>query len=207
MNIKLSLFSSGEMRAFATFLQTLADNRDMRLADNRDAQNDPDGSYVEDTAPAVAEAEAKPEAAAPTEPATRKRRTKAEIAAEAKQMAIQTGDERIDPETAAQDAEDEAAEAALGQAVEEVKNVSAAVTKEAEAATLTHDDLRAAMAKYVKAFGMAAAQEDSGAIFKPILGDHPLGEAWKASSVPQDKLLAVINAWAVAADGANRAGA
>ena len=59
---------------------------------------------------------------------------------------ISTGEERIDPtspEDAAQDAADEAAE------VEATRS-----------AALTHDDVRQALGAYVKAFGMPAAMED-----------------------------------------------
>lgn len=83
--------------------------------------------------------------------------------------AISTGEERIDPTTAedaAQDAEDEAAEAAAH-----------ATT------TLTHDDVRAALKKYVDAYGMPAAMEDGPKVFKMLFGDN----AVKVSDVPTDQ--------------------
>ncbi len=112
----------------------------------------------------------------------RARRTKEEIAedeaadaAEATALAteapsnISTGEERIDPTTAedaAQDAADEAAEA------ETVK------PKE-----MTHDDVRAALQKYVTRFGMAAAMEDGPKVFTMLFGD----EVVKVSAVPSDQ--------------------
>lgn len=111
------------------------------------------------------------------------RRTKEEIAedeaadaADAAQAApaevqpnISTGEERIDPTTAedaAQDAADEAAEAE--------------VVKPKE---LTHDDVRAALQKYVTRFGMAAAMEDGPKVFTMLFGD----EVVKVSAVPADQ--------------------
>lgn len=82
---------------------------------------------------------------------------------------ISTGEERIDPTTAedaAQDAADEAAEA------ETVK------PKE-----LSHDDVRAALQKYVTRFGMAAAMEDGPKVFTMLFGD----EVVKVSAVPADR--------------------
>lgn len=110
------------------------------------------------------------------------RRTKEEIAedeaadaAEATALAteapsnISTGEERIDPTTAedaAQDAADEAAEAE--------------VVKPKE---LSHDDVRAALQKYVTRFGMAAAMEDGPKVFTMLFGD----EVVKVSAVPADQ--------------------
>lgn len=111
------------------------------------------------------------------------RRTKEEIAedeaadaADAAQAApteapanISTGEERIDPATAedaAQDAADEAAEAE--------------VVKPKE---LSHDDVRAALQKYVTRFGMAAAMEDGPKVFTMLFGD----EVVKVSAVPADQ--------------------
>lgn len=113
----------------------------------------------------------------------RARRTKEEIAedeaadaADAAQAApaevqpnISTGEERIDPATAedaAQDAADEAAEAE--------------VVKPKE---LSHDDVRAALQKYVTRFGMAAAMEDGPKVFTMLFGD----EVVKVSAVPADQ--------------------
>ena len=110
------------------------------------------------------------------------RRTKEEIAedeaadaadasapAEEPKAAISTGEERIDPTTEAdaeQDAADEAAEAEA--------------TKPAE---LTHDDVRAALKRYLDAFGMPAALEDGPKVLKLMFGDA----AAKASDVPTDQ--------------------
>ncbi len=82
---------------------------------------------------------------------------------------ISTGEERIDPATAedaAQDAADEAAEAE--------------VVKPKE---LSHDDVRAALQKYVTRFGMAAAMEDGPKVFTMLFGD----EVVKVSAVPSDQ--------------------
>ena len=135
----------------------------------------------------VAQAAAAEQAEAPKrergKPAPGKaRRTKEEIAedeaadaAEATAPAteapsnISAGEERIDPATAedaAQDAADEAAEAE--------------VVKPKE---LTHDDVRAALQKYVTRFGMAAAMEDGPKVFSMLFGD----EVVKVSAVPADQ--------------------
>lgn len=111
----------------------------------------------------------------------RARRTKEEIAEdEAAEKAeasapvadaplISTGEERIDPTTAedaAQDAADEAAE------------VAATPAKD-----LTHDDVRAALQRYVAAYGMPAAMEDGPKVFGMIFGQ---GVA-KVSDIPTDQ--------------------
>ena len=112
----------------------------------------------------------------------RARRTKEEIAedeaadkAEASAPAtgetplISTGEERIDPitaEDAAQDAADEAAEVEA--------------TKEPE---LTHDDVRAALQKYLTAYGTPAAMEDGPKVLTMLFG----AEVTKVSAVPGDQ--------------------
>lgn len=112
----------------------------------------------------------------------RARRTKEEIAedeaadkAEASAPAteetplISTGEERIDPitaEDAAQDAADEAAEVEA--------------TKEPE---LTHDDVRAALQKYLAAYGTPAAMEDGPKVLTMMFG----AEVTKVSAVPADQ--------------------
>jgi hypothetical protein len=68
-----------------------------------------------------------------------------------------------------QDAADEAAETAAG--------------KDAEK-PLTLDDVRAALGKYVKAYGMAAAQEDGPILIKKVLGDESKS---KISDLPDDQ--------------------
>ena len=138
------------------------------------------------TAEALEDAAA-PEAEAPKrergKPAPgRARRTKEEIAedeaadkAEASANAaeeaplISTGEERIDPTTAedaAQDAADEAAEVEA--------------TKEPE---LTHDDVRAALQKYLTAYGTPAAMEDGPKVLTMMFG----AEVTKVSAVPSDQ--------------------
>lgn len=113
--------------------------------------------------------------------AGRARRTKEEIAedeaadkadaaapAEPK-PAISTGEERIDPTTAedaAQDAADEAAEAEATKAPE-----------------LSHDDVRAALKRYLDAYGTPAAMEDGPKVLKMLFGDA----AAKVSDVPADQ--------------------
>jgi hypothetical protein len=92
----------------------------------------------------------------------------AEAAPEAKPL-ISTGAERIDPtnpEDAAQDAADEAAEAEATAAPE-----------------LTHDDVRAALKKYLDAYGTPAAMEDGPKVLKMLFGDS----AAKVSDVPTDQ--------------------
>lgn len=82
---------------------------------------------------------------------------------------ISTGEERIDPTTEAdakQDAADEAAEAEA--------------TKPAE---LTHDDVRAALQKYLAAYGTPAAMEDGPKVLTMMFG----AEVTKVSAVPGDQ--------------------
>lgn len=114
--------------------------------------------------------------------AGRARRTKEEIAedeaadaAEAsaptadEKPLISTGEERIDPTTeadAAQDAADEAAEAEAIKAPE-----------------LTHDDVRAALQKYLTAYGTPAAMEDGPKVLTMMFG----AEVTKVSAVPADQ--------------------
>lgn len=82
---------------------------------------------------------------------------------------ISTGEERIDPitaEDAAQDVADEAAE------------VEATKTPE-----LTHDDVRAALQKYLAAYGTPAAMEDGPKVLTMLFG----AEVTKVSAVPGDQ--------------------
>lgn len=79
-------------------------------------------------------------------------------------MNISTGEERIDPtnpEDAAQDAADEAEEAA-------------------KQPDLTHDDVRAALTRYVQKFGMAAAMEDGPKVIAMLCGEGKV----KVSDIP-----------------------
>ena len=153
------------------------------------AQEDtPDEAIVRDIREAVAQDAAE---AAQTEAPKRERgkpapgrarRTKEEIAedeaadkAEASAPAteetplISTGEERIDPTTAedaAQDAADEAAEVEATKAPE-----------------LTHDDVRAALQKYLAAYGTPAAMEDGPKVLTMLFG----AEVTKVSAVPGDQ--------------------
>jgi hypothetical protein len=82
---------------------------------------------------------------------------------------ISTGEERIDPtaaEDAAQDAADEAAEVEATKAPE-----------------LTHDDVRAALQKYLTAYGTPAAMEDGPKVLTMLFG----AEVTKVSAVPADQ--------------------
>ena len=124
--------------------------------------------------PAEPVAEAVEETPAPTraKPAPARGRKPKETAAEepaAPAPAISTGEERIDPTTvedAAQDEEDEAAE-----------------VEAAPAADLTHDDVRAALKGYLDTYGTAAAMEDGPKVLKMLFGDKAL----KVSDVPTDQ--------------------
>lgn len=116
-------------------------------------------------------------------PATgRARRTKEEIAedeaadkADASNpaaepvAAISTGEERIDPATVEDEAQDAADEAAEAEAT--------------KPATLTHDDVRAALKGYLDAFGTPAAMEDGPKVLKMLFGEG----ASKVSDVPDDQ--------------------
>ncbi len=74
-----------------------------------------------------------------------------------------------DEATAEQDAADEKAEADA---------------KVDASAPLTHDDVCAAMGKYVKAYGMAAAQADGPILIQRVLGDETKS---KISELPDDQ--------------------
>lgn len=112
------------------------------------------------------------------------RRTKAEIAEDeaadgadatgGQQANISTGEERIDPTTTAeaeQDAADEQAEVDANSATKP-----------------TLDDIRNALGKYVKAYGLGAAQEDGPKLITLVCGEGKV----KVSDVPEDKIEAVI---------------
>lgn len=153
------------------------------------------------TGPTPAASVAEPiEAVSQTEPAkpTRTRKPKAEEVAAAADTkpAISTDPEnRIDPqnpEDEAQDAADEAAETA---------------SEQAEERTLTTEDVKAAIGKYVAKFKLPATQEDGPGIFKSVLGAPPAGEPyWKLSILPtdQESLAKCEKAWLVAAGKAER---
>lgn len=84
---------------------------------------------------------------------------------------ISTGEERIDPtsvEDAAQDAADEVAE------------VEAALDEK----ILTHDDVRQALSAYVKAFGMDAAMEDGPKVIAMLFGEGKV----KVSDIPNEQV-------------------
>lgn len=143
------------------------------------------------------------EAPAPTpsvEPAktTRSRKPKAEevaAAADAKPAISTDPENRIDPqnpEDEAQDAADEAAETASEQPANR---------------TITTEDVKAAIGKYVAKFQLPATQEDGPGIFESVLGAPPAGEPyWKLSILPQDQdsLAKCEKAWLDAAAKAER---
>lgn len=134
-------------------------------------------------------------AAEPVKP-TRKRRTKAEVAAEqaatngnleTPSMAAEAAQITTDPEnrvgpedspeTQAQDAADEAAESAANRSSE-----------------MTRDDVRIAMSGYVNKYGMAHAASDVPAVFANVLGAAPEGQSWSLSKIPEAGFAAVIKA-------------
>lgn len=93
----------------------------------------------------------------------------AEAAAAEEKPAISTGEERIDPASAedqAQDAADEQAE-----------------VEQTTPAKLTHDDVRAALKKYLDAYGTAAAMEDGPKVLTLMFGEGKV----KVSDVPEDQ--------------------
>ncbi len=167
-----------------------------------DAQYGPFGGQVASLAGSTAltpTAEA-PAPTPPVEPAktTRSRKPKAEevaAAADAKPAISTDPENRIDPqnpEDEAQDAADEAAETA---------------SEQGEARTITTEDVKAAIGKYVAKFQLPATQEDGPGIFKSVLGAPPAGEPyWKLSILPQDQdsLAKCEKAWLDAAGRAER---
>jgi hypothetical protein len=105
--------------------------------------------------------------------------------AETEAAAISTTPEnRVDPdnpETAEQDAADEAAEV------------------EANRKELTVDDVKALAMQYQDAYGIPAVQEDGAKIFVEALGAPPAGQAfWKFSILPtdQESLRKLVDVWA-----------
>lgn len=93
----------------------------------------------------------------------------AQIADAVQKANISSGEERIDPTTEA-DAKQDAADEA----------VEAEATKPAE---LTHDDVRAALQKYLTAYGTPAAMEDGPKVLTMMFG----AEVTKVSAVPADQ--------------------
>lgn len=86
---------------------------------------------------------------------------------------ISTGGERVDPETAKQDAKDEADE-----------TIAAQNAKIIDAKKWSHDDVRDALGEYVNKFGMPAAQEDGPKVLVLLFGE---GKA-KVSDIPDDQV-------------------
>lgn len=174
LTINLDYGDPKKLRAYARMLNEVADLRQVEI-DNMPvleptpwAQNEPPEEIPHALRPQTGEAEA---------PKKRGRRTKAEIEAEKAAAApapgptanISTGEERIDPATEAEQAQDAADEAA---------EVAAQPVKE-----LTHDDVRAALKAYMDFYGQAATMEDGPKVFKMLFGD----KAAKVSDIPNDQ--------------------
>lgn len=186
MKIELDLWHAYELRAFATFLTTLADGK---VPAETDKKSDPPYPYPpRPTAGPVAEVDIPAGSviqAVVVEPFTptgisvnvvtaeepkRKRRTKAEIEAEKTANISATPEDRVDPEVEAQDAADEAAET---EKVDEATKV------------FGRDDVRSRMTtllglmpgneaeKYAKFASLATP------IFNAVLGTPPDGENWR----------------------------
>ena len=129
----------------------------------------------------------------------KKRRTAAEVAedeaAEAAETKqnISTGEARVDPENP--EADDSEADAAQD-AADEAAEVEAHRDPEKP---LTIDDVKAAVMAYAEKYGMPAAQADGPRIFVEALGAPPKGEEfWKFSILPiddQEKIRKVISIW------------
>ena len=129
----------------------------------------------------------------------KKRRTAAEVAedeaAEAAETKqnISTGEARVDPENP--EADDSEADAAQD-AADEAAEVEAHRDPEKP---LTIDDVKAAVMDYAEKYGMPAAQADGPRIFVEALGAPPKGEEfWKFSILPiddQEKIRKVISIW------------
>ena len=129
----------------------------------------------------------------------KKRRTAAEVAedeaAEAAETKqnISTGEARVDPENP--EADDSEADAAQD-AADEAAEVEAHRDPEKP---LTIDDVKAVVMAYAEKYGMPAAQSDGPRIFVEALGAPPKGEEfWKFSILPvddQEKIRKVISIW------------
>lgn len=91
---------------------------------------------------------------------------------------ISSGEERVDPAEAAQDADDERAQAEA--------------TKAAEGKAYTRDDVRNAMVEFVNTHGSGEMSED---MIKTLSQLYPDGSVTKLSEIPDnsDDFLAVIN--------------
>ena len=137
----------------------------------------------------------KPEPAKPTRGTRKPKPEEVAAAADAKPAISTDPENRIDPqnpEDEAQDAADEAAETASEQPANR---------------TITTEDVKAAIGKYVAKFQLPATQEDGPGIFKSVLGAPPAGEPyWKLSILPQDQdsLAKCEKAWLDAAGRAER---
>lgn len=195
LNVDLNYTRPSVLRALSRAMTEIADANETELVGaltplgQAAATISPDAEVLPDEGPNYAAMkDANDAAQAPKrergKPAPGKaRRTKEEIAedeaadaaeaaapaTEGPKPAISTGEERIDPTTEAdqvQDAKDEADEA------EAVK------PKE-----LTHDDVRAALKRYLDTYGTPATMEDGPKVLKMLFGDT----AGKASDVPGDQ--------------------
>lgn len=212
LNITLKLEHKKELAAFGRFcteLSTIAeevavdsDARQARLYGNGFASN----LAANDVASYTAEEQVARTIPVPKEPITQEqaealvsatkrergkpspgstRRTKAEIAedeaADAADAAAKSPPVERDitnnPENRGADDEATAEQDAADEQAEADAKVDAS-------APLTHDDVRAAMGKYVKAYGMAAAQADGPILIQRVLGDETKS---KISELPDDQ--------------------
>lgn len=189
LTINLDYGDPQKLRAYARMLNEVADLRQVEI-DNMPVLGSMEsfgpGDALPDKGPNYAAMKAAADEA--EAPKKRGRRTKAEIeaekaAAEAPPPAtrdareadalanISTGEERIDPATEAEQAQDAADEAAEAEVVVAVKQ------------DLTHDDVRAALKAYMDFYGQAATMEDGPKVFKMLFGD----KAAKVSDIPNDQ--------------------
>lgn len=106
----------------------------------------------------------------PTEkPAKEPKAAKTTKPAEEPKQSIQSGEERVGPEDAAEEtAQDDADEEA----------------DKADGEKITHDMIRAALGEYVQKFGMPAAQEDGPKVVGLALGDKTKS---KVSDIPDEQ--------------------
>lgn len=137
-----------------------------RAIDRAEDETPPDGPIRERGKPSPGKARRTKEEIAEDEAADRADAA-GEAGGDAVKPNISTGDERIDPanaDDAAKDAADETAEQAAGP-------------------TLTHDNVRAALKKYLDAYGTAAAMEDGPKVLTMLFGEGKV----KVSDVPEDQ--------------------
>lgn len=174
MEATINLNHKLEYEAFSRFCAEMAGICETVDADNARRYDPFFGDRAPDPVPTPAAGTAE---ATPASPKSRARK-KAEAEPETKGNISTDPENRIDPDSPETEARDKADEAA---------ELAAKETK-APAAPLTHEDVRAALARYITKFGMKAAETDGQFVLAKVCGEG----IKKVSAIPDDKIAAVV---------------